>query len=171
MSKKFTLIVEPLAGKSAPMFYKEDGTRFPNKHTVKLKVATEYCLRVTLTPPLSLDVMNVLLDEDATSTNSASILCGCAATEISRDQQKAVYILNWTIQPETIPVSSKNSRETLVLAFPMNLGEVRVKLQCKVYGEKSKKHQGGRRLNSLEQQFSINEQSLLDFSPANFLLT
>ena len=55
MSKKFTLVVEPLVGKSPPIFYKEDGTRFGDAHTIKLRLATEYCLRVTLTPPLSLE--------------------------------------------------------------------------------------------------------------------
>ncbi|XP_075254002.1 uncharacterized protein LOC142345673 isoform X1 [Convolutriloba macropyga] len=109
----------------------------------------------------AITVMNVLLDEDATDKN---VLAGCGVQEVSRDQQKAVYVLNWNLLPEMLPASKKNSRETIVLAFPMNLGEVRLKLQCKVYGEKSKKHQGGRRLYSIEQLFTINEQSLLDYS-------
>jgi len=167
MSKKFTLVVEPLAGKSPPIFFKEDGTRFEDNHTIKLKLATEYCLRITLTPPLSLDVMNVLLDEDSTDNK---ILSGCSVKEVSRDQQKAVYVANWNLQAELLPISKNNSRETLVFAFPMNLGEVRLKLQCKVYGEKSKKHQGGRRLNTIEQQFTINDQSSLDYS-APFTIT
>ena len=61
--------------------------------------------------------MNVLLDEDATDKN---VLAGCGVQEVSRDQQKAVYVLNWNLLPEMLPASKKNSRETIVLAFPVS---------------------------------------------------
>lgn len=158
MSRKFSLVVEPVAERSV-VFYKEDGSRFANKHTIKLKLATEYCLRITLSPPLSLDCMKVMLNEDQ---NEKNLLSDCSAKELFRDQQKAVYLTTWNLANDDLPASKKSQRETIFLIFPLNIGEAKLGLQCKVYGEKSKSHQGGRRLNSIEQSLTINSDNTLD---------
>ncbi|GFQ85743.1 uncharacterized protein TNCT_604441 [Trichonephila clavata] len=122
---------------NAMVFYKQDGQRFDNDNTIKMKVQTPYKFFISIRPPQKIKLASAKGEELEMSSE-----------EMSSDFSK--YCYQWS--SNNIPITKKNRRLSFNIILEIsNLGVLELPLQLKFYGENDTTHSAwGKSLHHIE---------------------
>lgn len=132
--------------KDVPVFYKQDGKRFPLTRTVKLNINTTYNVIIALEPPRLLE--RVIIQGDPLTPKV-----------LEDTDNKSVFLQEWSSEAVDYSTSGKRSDITFIIEFQESV-TMKTTLQCKFYKEKEKDHSHwGTRLNGIEYLCRVPEGS------------
>jgi len=132
--------------KDIPVFYKQDGKRFPLTRTVKLNVNTTYNVIIALEPPRSLE--RVIIQGDPLTPKL-----------LEETNNKSVFLQEWSSEAVDFSHQGKRQDITFIIEFQESV-TMKIVLQCKFYKEKEKDHsRWGTRLTGVEYLCRVPEGS------------
>ncbi|CAI9722459.1 Hypothetical predicted protein [Octopus vulgaris] len=132
--------------KDVPVFFKQDGKRFPLSKTVKLNVNTPYNVIIALEPPRLLE--RVIIHGDPLTPKL-----------LEGNSSKSVFLQEWSSESADFSPSGKRTDITFIIEFQESI-TMKTTLQCKFYKQKEKDHcLWGTRLNGIEYLCRIPEGS------------
>jgi len=135
-----------------PVFYKQDGERFTNQETLKMQTATDYVVKLEITPSIELLTLKF-----------AGVEYPFDALNNAESDAKAVYQLTWSTHGID-PTLSRHRADVPCAIKCKGYKELDFKLQIKFYTTEDSKHAvWGQKLSSLNVDGTIGRGTYLSY--------